>query len=69
MKLEPKQINCINEEVCVEIVKLKDKTRDLIISVSLRRTYLMPNPLEINSRNGGQTEESRDTTLLRSFVM
>jgi len=66
--LEPKQLTCMNEELCIEIVKPKDTAQDLIISVSITRTYVIP-PLDIIDQNGDRTQASRDAQLLRSCVI
>ena len=67
--LEPKQLTCMDEEMCIEIVKPKDTAQDLIISVSITRTNVIPNRLDIIDQNGGRTQASRDTQLLQSCVI
>jgi len=59
----------MDEELCVEIVKSKDDVQDLIITVSLTRTYLIADPLEIINQNGDRTQASRDACLQPSFAM
>ena len=67
--MEPKQLTCMDEEVCIEIAKLKDETPDLIITVSMTRVYLISEPLEMISKNGNQTEASIDAYLRHSFAI
>ena len=67
--MESKQLTCLDEELCVEIALPKDETQDLIISVSMTRTYLISDPLKIINPNGDQVQKSSDAALLHSFVM
>ncbi len=67
--MEAKQLTCMDEELCVEIVKPKDETQELIISVSVTRTYFISSPLEISNQNGGRAQAHGDAHLLQSFVM
>ena len=67
--MDPKQLTCMDEEFCIEITKPKDDAQDLIITVSLTRTYLISDPLEISNRNGDRAPASRDAHLLQSFAM
>ena len=67
--MEPKQLTCMDEELCIEIAKPKDETQDLIITVSVTRTYLVADTLEIARKNGDESSAFSDAHLLLSFVM
>jgi len=67
--LDPKQLTCMDEELCIEITKPKDDAQDLIIIVSITRSYVIVDPMEIISQNGDETQVSRDAQMLQSFAM
>jgi len=56
IKLEPKQLACMDEEQLVEIARPKNESGDLIITVSITRTYLFTElPLAVGD-NGLEDE-------------
>ena len=67
--MEPKQLTCMDEGLCIEITKPKDDAQDLIITVSITRSYVIVDPMEIINQNGERAQAHRDARLLQSFVM
>ena len=67
--MDLKQLTCMDEELCIEIAKPKDKAQDLIITVSMTRTYLIANPLEVLSKNGDQIGASKNAQRAHSFAI
>ena len=59
----------MDEELCIEITKPKDDTQDLIITVSIARSYVIAGSLEISNQNGDETQVSRDAQMLQSYAM
>ena len=67
--METKELNCVDEELHIEIVKPGEETQDLIITVSLTRSYMIADPLKFINENGDGMQISRDKNLTHSFSM
>ena len=50
--MEPTHLTCMDEDLTIEITRTKDEDHDLIIAVSLTRTYVLTGPRMAADNNG-----------------
>jgi hypothetical protein len=59
----------MDQELCIEIAKHKDKHHELIITVSITRTYVVTDHIAFINENSDHHGASCEENLVQSFVL